>query len=643
MEWNKIEPQIENLKNSILSIMDRIDEQTKSNEKLPKLAPSFTSAYTMIDQPSYDVVVCGEVKKGKSSLLNAIVGQEVLPVNNEIATSQVFRISNSSTEAFYLVFTDGSRKQISRDELTRYGSQVDANMQGEPIFKDHTLSYIQVNIPVAFLPQGVNLVDTPGLGALYKSHEWITQNYVSKASAVVFVMDPERPLVEKEKEFVSKLLDITPHILFVMTKIDMYHDDVLNNVIERNRELLALIYAEKSLEAPQIYPVSSTSLMKVSTGKVVALQANHLKASRFTEMRESLLFTIYRAVGLLQTGVAIREAADQTVKCKCIVDDLLKTTLSESLQEQQQISAKKTEAQSLLSNKWGESSANRKAAISEINEICNSLTSRVQQIVSTSSSIYKYYEQQIDALTSMESAEKLAKTMPQGIIDEVSSQWSSIANCATERVSNVLGRVNAEIGQIGYTSMGGHLSNLETQTLTSSESFSAWSRGMVVGSIGTSLALTLGWFAIPVVGPIIGAIIGIGAILFGNNAREEMQLQRNKTAFKQKLVAYLNELSTKLLHVQGDNNHSIVSEFARKLQYSAEEAIQNLYEEQKKQIEQQLADINRQSQLNEAQRKAEIEKWTKEKESWSNIANEVKSLVAMRNEVATSLGIQPKS
>lgn len=135
-----IEPQIEKLKNGILSVMDKIEESTSSNSKLPEVSSAMTTARSLIEHPSYDVVVCGEVKKGKSSLLNAIVGQEILPVNNEIATSQVFRLTNSSTESFYLVFTDGTRKQISRDELSRYGSQVDANLQGEPIFQDHTLS-----------------------------------------------------------------------------------------------------------------------------------------------------------------------------------------------------------------------------------------------------------------------------------------------------------------------------------------------------------------------------------------------------------------------------------------------------------------------------------------------------------------------
>lgn len=180
MNWQEIEPQVVKLQGEIISTMDQIAALSEKDERMPKPTPSFIQSKGMVANQSFNVVVCGEVKKGKSSLLNAIVGKSYLPVNNEIATSQVFRIANSDTESFSLVFSDGSSTPITKDDLSHYGSQLDADLQGEPIFKGKELSYIQLNIPVAFLPKGVNLVDTPGLGALYKSHEYITQNYIKK-------------------------------------------------------------------------------------------------------------------------------------------------------------------------------------------------------------------------------------------------------------------------------------------------------------------------------------------------------------------------------------------------------------------------------------------------------------------------------
>ena len=95
MNWTTIEPKVNDLKQGILSIMEKIETLTNNNSAhLPKLNDSFFNVKDAVLNPSYDVVVCGEVKKGKSSLLNAIVGKQILPVANEIATSQVFRIAH---------------------------------------------------------------------------------------------------------------------------------------------------------------------------------------------------------------------------------------------------------------------------------------------------------------------------------------------------------------------------------------------------------------------------------------------------------------------------------------------------------------------------------------------------------------------
>lgn len=642
MNWKQIEPNVDKLKNGILSAMDKIEELSSESDKLPPISGTFTAAREMMENPSFDVVVCGEVKKGKSSLLNAIVGENILPVNVEIATSQVFRIVNSSTENYYLVFTDGTKKSISREELSKYGSQVDAELHGEPIFQNHTLAYIEVNMPVQFLPQGVNLVDTPGLGAMYKSHEWITQNYVQKASAVVFVMDPERPLVEKENEFILKMLDITPHILFVMTKIDMYSSDVIENIIARDEELLALVYAEKELEASKIYPVSSALLTRVSTGQIEKLKESNLRNSCFPQLKEQLLYTIYKTVGLQQTGMALREVADHTVKSKTIIEDILKVTIANNAEEQQRIETQKAERQNQLNAQWGTQSDLRKSAQKEIYDICNSVSSRVQQIVSTSGSIYKEYLNQIESLSSMDEVEALARRLPQDVVNEVSSHWNSIAQDTEMRVTAVLSQVNAEMVNVGYSGFNRDTSVLALSELNMNEKMAAWRGAAFVGGVGSSLALSFGAFAIPVVGPIVAGVIAGLSWLVGRTQAQETQLQRNKQTFRNKLIELLNDLSSRLLHVQGEANRSVVGAFSSDLREAADNAIANIFASQKEQLQKEMDDIVAQARLDANQRQAEINKWTAIRNNWSYLVDEIKQLVNCRNEIASALGVKTK-
>ena len=139
MNYTDIERQSKQVRNLLQDIYSRISQQS-SNSFLPTPDASVRAAGSLIRQEQYDVVVCGEVKKGKSSFINALMGEEILPTNTQVATSQVCRIINSDTEEYNLVFTDGTRKQISRKELSRYGSQVDADMYGEPVFRNHQLT-----------------------------------------------------------------------------------------------------------------------------------------------------------------------------------------------------------------------------------------------------------------------------------------------------------------------------------------------------------------------------------------------------------------------------------------------------------------------------------------------------------------------
>lgn len=637
MNWAQIEPLIEDLQNREVSLMNKIGQLTSKNDKLPSIPVSFTSAKKLLEDAEYNVVVCGEVKKGKSSLLNAIIGQEILPVNNEIATSQVFRISNSERESFQLVFTDGTRQSISKSDLSRYGSQVDANLKGEPIFHNRSLSYIQVNIPIAFLPKGVSLVDTPGLGALYKSHEWITQNYVSNADAIIFVLDPERPIEEQEKKIILRALDVTENIIFVMTKIDLYTPETCSMIMQRNESLLADIYSSKGTAMPQIMPVSSLGLMKASTGKVKVLNAINLKNSKFPEVKAELIKMMFRGVGILRTGQALSEATTQVTKTKNVIDDMLKVCIVDNQKEQAVITERKVQLQQKLQTEWGAHSLRRQQVIEEIGAICGSVTSRVQQIVSSTGSTYKEYEEKINRLSSMDAVRQLAYTMAEEVVNDVSSQWQNIAHQTENRVAAVLSTVSTEIGNVGVNSIDDNASVFEIKTLTTMEKISCWRGAAFMGSIGTTLAASIGAFAVPIIGPIVGIGLAVASWLFGKSQSENNQVERNKQNFKVELNKLLGDLSVKLLHIQGDNNRSLVGQFTYELNKNAQDAVQSLFENKKLQMQSEINNVELQAKADAESRRRDSDRWNATKREWDSIIAELKQLITLRNQIQQNL------
>lgn len=628
MDWSEISPKVDKLQVDVVAEMDKLAQLSSRNDNLPQVTSTFNAAKDMIEHPSYNIVVCGEVKKGKSSLLNAIVGEEVLPVNNEIATSQVFRITNSAIESFSLVFTDGTRKAINREELSRYGSQVDATLQTQEIFRDHTLSYIEVNIPVAFLPNGVSLVDTPGLGALYKSHEWITQNYVKNASAVIFVMDPERPLVEKEKEFILKVLDITPHILFVMTKIDMYNEDVCEDILARNEELLALIYAEKEIKAPHIYPVSSTALMKASVGKVEALRASNLQNSRFPELKEQLLLLAYKAVGLSRTSISIQEIRNHFEKAKSVIEDMLKVTATNNAQEQMRVNAQKQELQARMREEVGVDSRRWNETRDNIAAICNSVTSKVQQLVSTSGSTFRHYEQLIENISSGDDLKRLQSSLESDLGSEIDQQWSCIMEEAREKVNAELYEYHLRIDSTGRNSVYERtfvdrfdMPKVKVKDYLPAVQRSFWISSVLSGIIGLIFTPLIGLLAAPVIG-------GIAFKLFWTDDK--------KRKFKQALVNAFNEISKNMLHVQGSANRSLVGEFSYQLMKSAESAMRRNIEVQQEQFKREMENLEAQARLDAEKRQEQHDFWQQVKNDWNKEIERINQIIILYKEIDSS-------
>lgn len=147
------------LKNEILKLMkDMKSFQAKyPKAKLPKPSDDFVLAEDLLAKGDFNLAVCGKVKNGKSSLINALIGRRILPECNDVATSRVFKISNAETDSFFIIYSNGDKKEITLHELAQYGSQAEIDTTGETS-SDKLIAYIQVNTPIDFLPEGVSIV-----------------------------------------------------------------------------------------------------------------------------------------------------------------------------------------------------------------------------------------------------------------------------------------------------------------------------------------------------------------------------------------------------------------------------------------------------------------------------------------------------
>ena len=167
------------------------------------------------------VLMVGEFKQGKSSLINALLGvKNVVPVDQDVTTNTAIEIEYSEKFSCRVSMLDDAgdeiTREIAKDELHNYTTEYGNPKNKRKVFR------VQIACPSKLLKDGMVLVDTPGTGGLVKAHADVTIGYIPNADVFVYVSDVSQPLKKVDLDFLEQY--IWPHkrpILHVITKTDL--------------------------------------------------------------------------------------------------------------------------------------------------------------------------------------------------------------------------------------------------------------------------------------------------------------------------------------------------------------------------------------------------------------------------------------
>lgn len=188
----------------------------------------------------YYVVTCGEFRRGKSSLLNALVERRGLfPVDVAITTSAVITLQWAPTDQAVLYFIDDPEhpestpepQEIPFSEVRGYVTE-----QGNP-GNHKNVARIEMTAPIPQLETGLVLVDTPGVGSVNVAHTAVTRAFLPNADAILFVAMATEPLSTLELDFLKFALEQSPALVTAITMIDRVVD--ATPVIEQARSRIA--------------------------------------------------------------------------------------------------------------------------------------------------------------------------------------------------------------------------------------------------------------------------------------------------------------------------------------------------------------------------------------------------------------------
>ena len=248
------------IKRHALSVMEKSRSLAEDLE-YPSIAESIGEIIAAFEKKEMMVVAAGEARRGKSMLLNALLGENcpLFPVDVNVCTNVVTIVRFGENEKIEALLgdknsADGYRMEsLSREQIPDYVSE-----KGNPDnYKN--VAVLSICIPNELLKEGVVFVDTPGVGSLNISHAETTYHFLPNADLVLFVSDANSGLTESELNFLKRAYRYCQNIIFPLTKKDLNAD--FEEIVKDNRRKISRILEipESSIE---MIPVSSTSRLR---------------------------------------------------------------------------------------------------------------------------------------------------------------------------------------------------------------------------------------------------------------------------------------------------------------------------------------------------------------------------------------------
>jgi len=194
------------------------------------------------------VAVIGQFKRGKSTLLNALVGDGVLPTGVVPITTVPTVLRFGEKRSARVRFQGGSWTDVAPGDLIEYVSEENNPENAKRV------AGVEVFLPSPLLAEGMCLVDTPGLGSIFAGNTAATQAFVPQIDAAIIVVGADPPIAGEEMALVEEVSKHVRQLIVVLNKADRATEAERQIAVPFTRKVL-----EKRLSRPVecIYEISA--------------------------------------------------------------------------------------------------------------------------------------------------------------------------------------------------------------------------------------------------------------------------------------------------------------------------------------------------------------------------------------------------
>lgn len=218
---------------SLSGILKQTNEALAQNNLAPRFLRECREIQEKLDGSIFNLVVMGQFKRGKSTLINALLGKSILPAAVVPLTSVVTVIRFGESKKVTVVFLDGGTKEIPAAQLEAFITEK-RNPRNEK-----GVDRVEIQYPSELLRDGVQFVDTPGVGSIFEHNTDTAYQFLPKADAVLFLITADPPISREELNFLADVREHAGKIFFLKNKIDHLSRDELAESLTFTREVLA--------------------------------------------------------------------------------------------------------------------------------------------------------------------------------------------------------------------------------------------------------------------------------------------------------------------------------------------------------------------------------------------------------------------
>jgi len=197
-------------------VVDPLTELAGVAESLgaEEVARDAASVARRVAEGLFYVACIGQFKRGKSTLLNALIGDDLLPTGVIPVTAVITIVRYGPIPRAVVRFLDGTERGIDRRSIAEYIAEEQNPGNRKQV------QVIEVEMPSPMLSSGMCLVDTPGLGSVFETNTETTRQFLPHIDAALIVLGADPPISGEEAAVAAQIAQQVPDLLFVLNKAD---------------------------------------------------------------------------------------------------------------------------------------------------------------------------------------------------------------------------------------------------------------------------------------------------------------------------------------------------------------------------------------------------------------------------------------